>query len=39
MKATLRKFIGGVVIAGYCVVALAQDPHAKGSPPAMPPTR
>ena len=30
MKATLRKFIAGVVIAAYCVVALAQDPHSEG---------
>ena len=39
MKATVRKFIGCVVIAAYSVVVLAQDPHAKGSPPATPPRR
>src|ERR1700681_2259384 len=30
MKATLRKFIAGVAIGTYSVVALAQDPHAEG---------
>ena len=30
MKATLRKFIAGVAIGAYSVVALAQDPHAEG---------
>ena len=30
MKATVRKFIGCVIIAGHCVVVLAQDPHSEG---------
>jgi conjugal transfer mating pair stabilization protein TraN len=30
MKATVRKFIGCLVIAGNCVVVLAQDPHSEG---------
>src|SRR6202165_3045478 len=30
MKATVRKFIGCLVIAGHCVVVLAQDPKSEG---------